>query len=122
MTGIESLRAWEVLDSRGWPTVRVECSSTDGVSAAASVPSGRSRGANEAHELRDGMGRYVVLLAVGVEHVLLLVLLASEYLLACAPAWVRLVLARRDAEERAGHGPGGLGTIAEGQRRFGANH
>ncbi|BBG65937.1 enolase [Hydrogenimonas sp.] len=51
---IENLRAIEVLDSRGNPTVRVFVSLEDGTRASASVPSGASRGENEAVELRDG--------------------------------------------------------------------
>jgi len=56
---IASIRAMEILDSRGNPTVRVFLELSDGISAAASVPSGASTGENEAIELRDGdAGRY----------------------------------------------------------------
>ena len=51
---IESVRAMEILDSRGNPTVRVFVSLDNGVEASASVPSGASTGENEACELRDG--------------------------------------------------------------------
>jgi enolase len=51
---IASLRALEILDSRGNPTVRVQVSLADGTTASASVPSGASTGVNEAVELRDG--------------------------------------------------------------------
>ena len=51
---IASLRAMEILDSRGNPTVRVFCTLSNGVSVSASVPSGASTGENEAVELRDG--------------------------------------------------------------------
>jgi len=51
---IESVKALEILDSRGNPTVRVTVTLSDGVRAAASVPSGASTGENEAVELRDG--------------------------------------------------------------------
>jgi enolase len=44
----------EILDSRGNPTVRVVVTLANGISAAASVPSGASTGENEAVELRDG--------------------------------------------------------------------
>ncbi len=54
MTNIAELRGLEVLDSRGRPTVKVTCRLSDGASGAASVPSGASSGAAEAHELRDG--------------------------------------------------------------------
>ena len=51
---IKSVRAREILDSRGIPTVLATCELADGVVASASVPSGRSTGANESVELRDG--------------------------------------------------------------------
>ncbi len=51
---IQSVRAMEILDSRGNPTVRVFVTLDNGISAAASVPSGASTGENEACELRDG--------------------------------------------------------------------
>lgn len=56
---IRNLRALEILDSRGTPTVMVEAELSDGTVAAAKVPSGASTGSHEAHELRDGdAGRY----------------------------------------------------------------
>lgn len=51
---IESLRALEILDSRGNPTLRVLLNLNNGITASASVPSGASTGENEAVELRDG--------------------------------------------------------------------
>ncbi|MDL2298066.1 phosphopyruvate hydratase [Synergistaceae bacterium OttesenSCG-928-D05] len=51
---IEKIRALEILDSRGNPTVEVEIFSADGASAVAGVPSGASTGSREAVELRDG--------------------------------------------------------------------
>lgn len=54
MPTIEHLRALEILDSRGRPTVSVTCRLGEGGAAEASVPSGRSTGAAEALELRDG--------------------------------------------------------------------
>ena len=51
---IESVRALEVLDSRGNPTVQVEVVTEDGFSGVALVPSGASTGSFEAVELRDG--------------------------------------------------------------------
>lgn len=51
---IEHLRAWEILDSRGRPTIKASCTLDSGASAAASVPSGASTGSAEALELRDG--------------------------------------------------------------------
>jgi enolase len=43
----------EILDSRGYPTLRVEVRLDSGKTAMASVPSGASTGEGEAHELRD---------------------------------------------------------------------
>ena len=55
MTGkIASVRALEILDSRGNPTLKAYVSLDNGLTAAASVPSGASTGENEAVELRDG--------------------------------------------------------------------
>ena len=51
---VESLVAREILDSRGNPTIEVECALDCGVLARASVPSGASTGTREAVELRDG--------------------------------------------------------------------
>jgi enolase len=51
---IASVRAREILDSRGNPTVEVEVFLRDGPSGRAAVPSGASTGAHEALELRDG--------------------------------------------------------------------
>ncbi len=50
---IKELKAREILDSRGNPTVEVEITSKEGVTAIASVPSGASTGSFEAVELRD---------------------------------------------------------------------
>lgn len=51
---IVSVVAREILDSRGNPTVEVECELQDGTCARAAVPSGASTGSSEAVELRDG--------------------------------------------------------------------
>ncbi len=51
---IARIRAREVLDSRGYPTVETEVMLEDGTRAMASVPSGASTGKREAVELRDG--------------------------------------------------------------------
>ena len=51
---IQSLLGREILDSRGNPTVEVECELQDGTCARAAVPSGASTGSREAVELRDG--------------------------------------------------------------------
>jgi len=51
---VDSVRAIEILDSRGDPTVFAEVQLTDGTLAGASVPAGASKGTHEAMELRDG--------------------------------------------------------------------
>ena len=51
---IEAIRAREILDSRGNPTVEADVFLNDGTFATAAVPSGASTGENEAIELRDG--------------------------------------------------------------------
>ena len=56
---IKSVVAREILDSRGNPTIDVEVTTTNGIVAHASVPSGASTGSFEAVELRDGnLNRY----------------------------------------------------------------
>ena len=58
-TTISDVKAREVLDSRGNPTVEVDVALSDGAAGSALVPSGASTGANEALELRDGdSGRF----------------------------------------------------------------
>ncbi len=54
MSLIEEIRAREILDSRGNPTVEAEVILEDGTTGRAAVPSGASTGENEAVELRDG--------------------------------------------------------------------
>lgn len=55
---IIDVKAREILDSRGFPTVECEVVLEDGSKGVASVPSGASTGSNEALELRDGGSRY----------------------------------------------------------------
>lgn len=52
---IKSIYAREILDSRGNPTVEATVVTEKGAVGTASVPSGASTGAHEAHELRDGI-------------------------------------------------------------------
>ena len=59
MTSIKAIKAREILDSRGNPTVEVDVLLSDNSSARAAVPSGASTGAFEAVELRDGGARYL---------------------------------------------------------------
>jgi len=54
MPKIASLHARQILDSRGNPTIEVDCQLDDGSLGRASVPSGASTGKHEALELRDG--------------------------------------------------------------------
>lgn len=69
MTKIADIRAWEVLDSRGNPTVNADVILDSGEVGSACAPSGASTGSREALELRDGDStRYLgkgVLKAVG---------------------------------------------------------
>jgi enolase len=59
MVHIDDIRADEVMDSRGNPTVRATVYLSDGTQASAIVPSGASTGKREALELRDGGDRYM---------------------------------------------------------------
>lgn len=59
MTWIKSIKAIQVLDSRGLPTISCKVSLGCGVQASAMVPSGASTGTKEALELRDGDELYM---------------------------------------------------------------
>ena len=59
MFEIEELTAREILDSRGNPTLEVDCLLAGGAAGRAAVPSGASTGAREALELRDGDNRFL---------------------------------------------------------------
>lgn len=58
MSRIANIKAREILDSRGNPTVEVDLTLEDGSFGRAAVPSGASTGSYEAVELRDGGKRY----------------------------------------------------------------
>ncbi len=58
MAIIQAITAFEILDSRGQPTVLAEVRLDNGILTQAIVPSGLSTGENEALELRDGGPRY----------------------------------------------------------------
>ena len=58
MTRIDHVRARQILDSRGNPTVEAEVTLESGAIGRAAVPSGASTGAHEAVELRDGGEAY----------------------------------------------------------------
>jgi len=55
---VQNIRAREVLDSRGHPTIEVDVMTEGGVLGRADTPAGRSRGTYEAFEMRDGGRRY----------------------------------------------------------------
>lgn len=55
MCEIEDIKARQILDSRGYPTVEVDVKLIDGSYGRASVPSGASTGIYEAKELRDNI-------------------------------------------------------------------
>jgi enolase len=57
-TAIDNVRAREIIDSRGNPTVEVDVTLAGGARGRAAVPSGASTGQHEAHELRDADDRY----------------------------------------------------------------
>jgi len=54
MATIHAINAWEILDSRGQPTVLANVQLDNGIRTVAAVPSGASTGEHEALELRDG--------------------------------------------------------------------
>lgn len=58
MIKIKTVDAWEILDSRGRPTVAAALTLDDNTSATVSIPSGASTGRAEAKELRDGEKRF----------------------------------------------------------------
>ncbi|HDI83342.1 MAG TPA: phosphopyruvate hydratase [candidate division WOR-3 bacterium] len=58
MSLILDIVAREILDSRGNPTIEVDCITESGAFGRAQVPSGASTGKHEALELRDGEDRY----------------------------------------------------------------
>lgn len=55
---IKAIKAREILDCRGNPTLEVDVLTEDGVLGRADTPAGRSRGKYEAFEIRDGGKRY----------------------------------------------------------------
>lgn len=58
-TKIKDVKAREILDSRGNPTIEVDVTLENGIMGRASVPSGASTGSREALELRDNDSRYM---------------------------------------------------------------
>jgi len=55
---IKTVKAREILDCRGEPTIEVDVITEDGIVGRADTPAGRSRGKHEAFEIRDGETRY----------------------------------------------------------------
>lgn len=55
---IKSLHAYQILDSRGWPTIACQMIDQQGRMATSSIPSGASVGTHEALELRDGDSKH----------------------------------------------------------------
>lgn len=78
MSKIKDIKAREILDSRGNPTVEVDVILESGVVGRASVPSGASTGTREALELRDNDNRF---LGKGVLKAVNNVLKMKEYLI-----------------------------------------
>lgn len=59
MSEIKAIKAREIVDSRGNPTVEADVILANGIVGRAAVPSGASTGSREAIELRDGGARYL---------------------------------------------------------------
>ena len=79
---IQKVRGREIYDARGWPTVECEIILEDGIFVSASVPSGLSRGKQEAHELRDEdtriMGKGVTKAIENIESIIAPELIGQE--------------------------------------------
>ena len=58
MNKIQHIHARQIIDSRGTPTLEVDCQLSDGSFGRAAVPSGASTGEHEALELRDSNSQY----------------------------------------------------------------
>ena len=82
-TGISKIKARQILDSRGNPTVEVDCILENGIFGRAAVPSGASTGEHEAIGLRDGdktkyMGKGVTKAVSNVNDIIAKELVAKE--------------------------------------------
>ena len=55
---ISDIKARQIIDCRGWPTVQADVWVDGRLMGRADVPAGRSTGSHEAHELRDGDERW----------------------------------------------------------------
>jgi enolase len=105
MSYIRSVKGREILDSRGHPTIEVELSTDQNISARASVPSGASTGENEALELRDDdMQHYFgkgVLKAVANVNGPIAQLLLGEHV--CEQEQLDLLMIKADGTENKSH-------------------
>lgn len=59
MSFVKTIKARQILDSRGFPTVEAQVVTGDGITTCACVPSGASTGTYEAVEIRDGKKSYL---------------------------------------------------------------
>ena len=80
---ISKIWALEILDSRGFPTLKTYVTLEDGSTGWAAIPSGASTGSHEAHELRDGdthryAGQGVLKAKYNVENVLQTLLVGQD--------------------------------------------
>ena len=83
MSKIKDIKAREILDSRGNPTVEVDVILENGILGRAAVPSGASTGEREALELRDNdksryMGKGVLTAVSNVNNILKNALIGME--------------------------------------------
>ena len=125
MSLIESVRAREILDSRGDPTIEVDVWLDDGAFGRAAVPSGASTGEHEALELRDGepsrFGGKGVLKAVANVHDAIAPALVGDGRVRAAVDRPRAVGPRRfgrQVEPRRERDPRRLSRRREGRRRL----
>lgn len=88
MVRIKKIRAREIIDSRGYPTVAADVLLDDGSVGTAAVPSGASTGSHEALELRDGTTRFC---GKGVQQAVSHVERISQQLAGMNPFDIRLV-------------------------------
>jgi enolase len=89
MSNISDIRAYEVLDSRGNPTISAEVILADGSTGSACSPSGASTGSREALELRDGdnnryLGKGVLKAVDNINKIIKPLLLGKSALDQCA--------------------------------------
>ena len=101
MSNISDIRAYEVLDSRGNPTISAEVILADGSTGSACSPSGASTGSREALELRDGdnnryLGKGVLKAVDNINKIIKPLLLGKSALDQCA---IDLLMIEADGTE-----------------------